>query len=174
MKKLVLIAVLVCCTLAAQAQGKMQPMIVVMPNGTIATQDMMGGMETIETAFRNPELFRYVWVLSSSFSPGHQLEYVDEIKLNEIAPALNGNFQDLVFTQGGPADIAYRNCQEALGYLDAAGISYTYMENAQAGHSWATWRADLAVLAPTLFRSQPRAALPGDVGYREGHNRQVR
>lgn len=82
-------------------------MIVVMPNGTIATQDMMGGMETIETAFRNPELFRYVWVLSSSFSPGHQLEYVDEIKLKEIAPALNSNFQDLVFTQGGPADIAF-------------------------------------------------------------------
>lgn len=104
MKKLVLIAVLVSCTLAAQAQGWFrQPMIVVMPNGTIATKDMMGGMETIETAFRNPELFRYVWVLSSSFSPGHQQEYVDEIKLKEIAPALNSNFQDLVFTQGKKA-----------------------------------------------------------------------
>ena len=27
-----------------------------------------------------------------------------------------------------------------------------YMENAQAGHSWATWRADLQTLAPTLFK----------------------
>ncbi len=27
----------------------------------------MGGMETIETCFRNPELFSYVWVLSSRF-----------------------------------------------------------------------------------------------------------
>jgi hypothetical protein len=26
------------------------------------------------------------------------------------------------------------------------------MENAQAGHSWATWRADLQTLAPTLFK----------------------
>ena len=172
------------------AEGKMVPMIVVMPNGTIEGPDMMsevplfgqdmvtsiipfieanynvvadqahramaglsmGGMETIETAFRHPELFSDVWVLSSSFSPGHQQEYIAEIKLNEIAPALNRNFKRLVFTQGGPADIAYKNCQEALGYLKAAGVKYEYMENAQAGHSWTTWRADLTVLAPTLFR----------------------
>lgn len=172
------------------AEGKIVPMVVVMPNGTIQTQDMMGevplfgqdmvksiipfveanyrviadqehramaglsmgGMETIETAFRHPELFSHVWVLSSSFSPGKQKEYVQEIKLNEIASALNANFKALVFTQGGPADIAYKNCKEALGYLDAAGIRYSYQENAQAGHSWTTWRADLETLAPTLFK----------------------
>ena len=172
------------------AEGKMVPMIVVMPNGTIQTADMMGevplfgrdmvtdiipfveanyrvladqahramaglsmgGMETIETAFKHPELFSHVWVLSSSFSPGKQKEYVADIKLNEIAPALNRNFKALYFTQGGPADIAYKNCQEALGYLKDAGVKYQYLENAQAGHSWTTWRADLQVLAPTLFR----------------------
>ena len=172
------------------AQGKMVPMIVVMPNGTIDTPDMMGevpvfgedmvtsiipfieanyrvkadrkhramaglsmgGMETMETAFLHPELFSYVWVLSSSFSPGNQKPYIERIKLHEIAPALNKNFKALVFTQGGPTDIAYNNCKETLGYLDAAGIKYDYMENAQAGHSWTTWRADLETLAPTLFR----------------------
>ena len=172
------------------AEGKMVPMVVVMPNGTIQTADMMGevplfgedmvrsiipfveenyrvipdqahramaglsmgGMETIETAFRHPELFSHVWVLSSSFSPGKQKEYVEQIKLREIAPALNANFKALFFTQGGPADIAYKNCQEALGYLKEAGVKYEYLENAQAGHSWTTWRADLQVLAPTLFR----------------------
>lgn len=172
------------------AEGRIVPMIVVMPNGTIPSGDMMGevplfaddmvtsiipfieanyrvvadqahramaglsmgGMETIETAFHHPELFSHVWVLSSSFSPGKQKEYVEQIGLNKMAPALNSNFKALVFTQGGPADIAYRNCQEALGYLKAAGIKYDYMENAQAGHSWTTWRADLQVLAPTLFK----------------------
>ena len=172
------------------AEGKMVPMIVVMPNGTIQTPDMMGevplfgedmvrsiipfieanyrvipdqahramaglsmgGMETVETAFRHPELFSHVWVLSSSFSPGRQKEYVEQIALKQIAPALNRNFKRLVFTQGGPADIAYHNCQEALGYLKDAGVRYEYMENAQAGHSWTTWRADLQTLAPTLFR----------------------
>jgi enterochelin esterase family protein len=168
----------------------MVPMIVVMPNGTIQTKDMMGevplfgedmvrsiipfveanyrvkadqahramaglsmgGMETIETAFKHPELFSHVWVLSSSFSPGKQKEYVEEIGLKKIAPRLNANFKALYFTQGGEADIAYRNCQEALGYLQEAGINYHYKENAQAGHSWTTWRADLQTLAPTLFK----------------------
>ena len=172
------------------AEGKMVPMIVVMPNGTIETPDMMGevplfgqdmvrsiipfieanypvkadqahramaglsmgGMETIETAFKHPELFSHVWVLSSSFAPGKQKEYVAEIQLNKIAPALNKNFKALYFTQGGPADIAYKNCQEALGYLKEAGIHYNYLENAQAGHSWTTWRADLQTLVPTLFK----------------------
>lgn len=172
------------------ADGKMVPMIVVMPNGTIEAGDMMGevplfaddmvqsiipfveknyrvkkrakhramaglsmgGMETIETAFLHPELFRYVWVLSSSFSPGRQKEYVERIALNKIAPKLNKHFKALYFTQGGQTDIAWKNCQEALGYLDEAGVHYEYLENAQAGHSWTTWRADLAILAPTLFR----------------------
>ncbi|MBO4475211.1 MAG: endo-1,4-beta-xylanase Z [Bacteroidales bacterium] len=172
------------------AEGKIVPMIVVMPNGTIQTSDMMGevplfaedmvrdiipfvennyrvladqahramaglsmgGMETIETAFLHPELFDYVWVLSSSFSPGKQKEYVERIRLKEIAPALNRNFKALYFTQGGQADIAWKNCQEALGYLRDAGIRFEYLENAQAGHSWTTWRADLQALAPALFR----------------------
>ena len=171
------------------AEGKMVPMIVVMPNGTIQTADMMGevpifaqdmvksiipfveasyrviadqahraiaglsmgGMETMETAFLNPQLFSHVWVLSSSFSPGNQKQYIEKIGLKSIAPALNKNFKDLVFTQGGPEDIAYRNCKETLGYLDAAGVRYRYMEG-PGGHSWITWRRDLATLAPTLFR----------------------
>ena len=170
------------------AEGKMVPMIVVMPNGSIPGPDMMsevplfgedmvrsiipfveanyrviadrdhramaglsmGGMETIETAFRHLELFNYVWVLSSSFSPGKQKEYIEQIRLKEIAPRLD--FKALYFTQGGPSDIAYKNCQEALGYLKEAGVKYEYLENAQAGHSWITWRADLQTLAPTLFK----------------------
>ena len=172
------------------AEGKMVPMIVVMPNGTIDSPDMMGevplfgedmvtsiipfiessyrvkadrdhramaglsmgGMETMETAFLHPELFSHVWVLSSSFSPGNQKPYIERIRLNENAALFNKYFKALVLTQGGPTDIAYKNNQETRGYLDAAGVRYEYRENAQAGHSWATWRADLTVLAPTLFR----------------------
>ena len=58
----------------------------------------------------------------------------------------------MVFTQGGPTDIAYQNCKNTRDQLDKDGLKYEYMENAQAGHSWTTWRADLQTLAPTLFR----------------------
>ncbi len=170
------------------AEGKMVPMIVVMPNGTINVpnevppfaEDMvtsiipfieanynvktdadhramaglsMGGMETIETAFNHPELFRYVWVLSASFAPGQDPAAESaRLKVKENIAKMNKQFKRMVFTQGGPTDIAYNNCKNTRAQLDKDGLQYEYMENAQAGHSWTTWRADLEKLAPTLFR----------------------
>ena len=171
------------------AEGKIVPMVVVMPNGTITNvpnevppfaEDMvtsiipfieanynvktdadnramaglsMGGMETIETAFNHPELFRYVWVLSASFAPGQDPAAESaRLKVKENVAKMNKQFKRMVFTQGGPTDIAYQNCKNTRAQLDKDGLKYEYMENAQAGHSWATWRADLQTLAPTLFK----------------------
>ena len=170
------------------AEGKMVPMIVVMPNGTINVpnevppfaEDMftsiipfvqanynvktdagsravaglsMGGMETMEVCFTHPEMFKYVWVLSSSFQPGQDPAAESaRLKVKENAAMMNKQFKRLVFTQGGPTDIAYQNCKNTRAQLDKDGLKYEYMENAQAGHSWATWRADLQTLAPTLFK----------------------
>lgn len=170
------------------AQGKMVPMIVVMPNGTIPVQnevppfaeDMftsiipfieanynvktdaasraiaglsMGGMETMEVAFQHPEMFTHVWVLSSSFMPGADPAAESaRLQVKKNVAFMNKNFKQLVFTQGGPADIAFKNCENTRAQLDKDGLRYEYMENAQAGHSWTTWRADLQVLAKTLFK----------------------
>ena len=171
-----------------RAEGKMVPMVVVMPNGTIPVanevppfaEDMvssiipfieanynvktdaanramaglsMGGMETIEVCFNHPEMFTYVWVLSASFAPGQDPAAESaRLKVKENVARMNRQFKRLVFTQGGPTDIAYQNCKNTLAQLDRDGLKYEYMENAQAGHSWTTWRADLAKLVPTLFR----------------------
>ena len=170
------------------AEGKMVPMVVVMPNGTIPVanevppfaEDMvssiipfieanynvktdaanramaglsMGGMETIEVCFNHPEMFTYVWVLSASFAPGQDPAAESaRLKVKENVARMNRQFKRLVFTQGGSTDIAYQNCRNTLAQLDKDGLKYEYMENAQAGHSWTTWRADLAKLVPTLFR----------------------
>ena len=169
------------------AEGKIVPMIVVMPNGTIPVQnevppfaeDMyysvmpfieanynvltdrdhravaglsMGGMETMEVAFSHPDDFSYVWVLSSSLQPGQDPAAESaRLKVKENIAKLN-SFKKMVFTQGGPSDIAYQNCKNTRAQLDKDGLKYEYMENAQAGHSWTTWRADLEVLAQTLFK----------------------
>ena len=169
------------------AEGKMVPMIVVMPNGTIPVQnevppfaqDMvtsiipfieanynvltdkahravaglsMGGMETMEVAFTHPDMFDYVWVLSSSLMPGQDPAAESaRLGIKKNIAKLNA-FKKMVFTQGGPSDIAYNNCKNTRAQLDKDGLKYEYMENAQAGHSWATWRADLQTLAPTLFK----------------------
>jgi len=171
------------------AEGKMVPMVVVMPNGTITdvpnevppfAEDMvrdiipfteqnynvltdkdnravaglsMGGMETMEVAFNNIDLFSWVWVMSSSFQPGVDPKVeAERLNVYKNADKMNRSFKMMVYSQGGPSDIAYRNCENTRKELDAAGLKYEYVENAQAGHSWGTWRADLQALAPRLFK----------------------
>lgn len=174
------------------AEGKMEPMVVVMPNGSIEMPDgnfmgevplfaedmikdiipfiednyrvytdqahramaglSMGGMETLEVTLNHPEMFSYVWVLSSSFAPGNKdvYEYERE-RLKKEAKRYNKNFKELVFTQGGPSDIAYNNCKETLKLFDAAGVKYEYHE-VSGGHSWEAWRQNLYDLAQRMFK----------------------
>ena len=174
------------------AEGKMEPMVVVMPNGSIEMPDgnfmgevplfakdmitdiipfiednynvytdqanramaglSMGGMETLEVTLNNPEMFSYVWVLSSSFAPGNKEVYEYERgRLKKEADRYNKNFKELVFTQGGPSDIAYNNCKETLKLFDEAGVKYEYHE-VSGGHSWTAWRQNLYDLAQRLFK----------------------
>ena len=174
------------------AEGKMVPMVVVMPNGSIEMPDgnmmgevpvfaedmvksiipfiednyrvhtdqanramaglSMGGMETLETTLNNPEMFSYVWVLSASFAPGNKEVYeYERVRLKKEADRYNRNFKQLVFTQGGPSDIAYNNCKETLKLFDEAGIRYEYHE-VTGGHSWEAWRQNLHALAQRLFK----------------------
>lgn len=173
------------------AEGKMEPMVVVMPNGTIESDDMMGevplfaqdmtasiipfieqnyrvltdakhramaglsmgGMETMETCFLNVDMFSYVWVLSSSFAPGRDPKAeAERLGLTpEKVAKMNKQFRELVLTQGGPEDIAYKNCENTRKVLDELGINYQYNE-ASGGHTWYTWRRDLHQLAQRIFK----------------------
>lgn len=174
------------------AEGKMVPMVVVMPNGSIEMPDgnfmgevplfakdmvtdiipfieanynvytdqanramaglSMGGMETLEVTLDHPEMFSHVWVLSSSFAPGDKEVYeYERVRLKKEAKRYNENFKQLVFTQGGPSDIAYGNCRETLKLFDDAGIKYEYHE-VPGGHSWTAWRRNLYDLAQRLFK----------------------
>ena len=108
------------------------------------------GTAAKETTLRHPDMFRYVWVLSSSFSPVDQQKHAESFKLKENAGTINRCFKQFVFTQGGPEDIAYQNCKAALKYFDEAGIKYEFKE-APGGHTWYTWRANLYDLAQKLF-----------------------
>ena len=172
------------------AEGKIEPMIVVMPNGTIHTsslegevplfaQDLMndiipyiesnyrvladkdhralaglsmGGLETLEAGLNNFREFGYLWVLSSGWFADNKAYYRERgAYLKKIANELNKTVKILAFTQGGPEDIAYKNCHEMLKLFDAAGIRYEYSEM-PGGHSWYVWRHDLYNLAPRLFK----------------------
>lgn len=170
------------------AEGKMVPMIVVMPNGTfpgdevpIFAADMvtdiipfieknynvytdqahramaglsMGGMETLETTFNNPNLFSYVWVLSSSFQPAKQpKDEAERLGAAQKIPTINKTVKEFVFTQGGPSDIAYQNGINTRKCLEEMGLKFEYME-VEGGHSWYAWRQNLYDLAQRVFKKK--------------------
>ncbi len=54
-------------------------------------------------------------------------------------------------SQGGPEDIAYKNCKEMIKLFDAANVKYQYSE-APGGHTWHTWRNNLYDLAQKVFK----------------------
>lgn len=172
------------------AEGKMQPMVVVMPNGTIHTETLegevpifindlmndiipfiednyrvltdkdhralaglsMGGLETLEAGLSYYHKFGYLWVLSSGWFADQKELYAEKgAYLKKIASDFNQTVRMLAFTQGGPEDIAYKNCKEMLKLFDAAGIKYKYSES-PGGHTWYTWRNDLYNLTQQLFK----------------------
>lgn len=173
------------------AAGNLEPMIVVMPNGSIQTDTMegevplfvkdlmtnivpfveknynvytdaahkalgglsMGGWETLNTMLEYYDQFTYFYVFSSGWFPTDKALYEKNGKiLKDIAKDFNKKVKYLLFTQGGPEDIAYNNCKAMLEQLfDPAGIKYEYSEG-PGGHSWYTWRRDLNTFAPKLFR----------------------
>lgn len=165
------------------AEGKMVPMVVVMPNGACDVSDFekdlmtevvpfiesnyrvytdkdhravsglsMGGIETLEVIFRNPDKFGYVWCLSGGFTPGATVES-EVARLNVIAniPVVNKNCKEFVMTQGGKTDITYVSGERANKVFDENGLKYEYMEVGE-GHTWYTWRLNLYDMAQRLFK----------------------
>lgn len=168
------------------AQGKMERMIVVMPNGTfpgdevpIFAQDMvtdiipfiennyrviadqahramaglsMGGIETLEVTFNNPNLFSYVWVLSASFQPSNDPKAeAERLGCASKIPTINKTVKEFVFTQGGETDIAYKNGINTRTVLEELGLKFEYME-VPGGHSFVAWRQNLYDLAQRVFK----------------------
>ena len=112
----------------------------------------MGGLETMESFMAYPAMFGYINVMSSGWFANNREMYANgEKRLNEIAATLNKTAKLLLFTQGGPEDIAYNNGKEMLKVFDKCGIKYEFSEM-PGGHSWHVWRHDLHNLAPRLFK----------------------
>jgi enterochelin esterase family protein len=112
----------------------------------------MGGLEVTESFMANPDMFAYINVMSSGwFSNDKEMYESGDKRLSEIASTLNKTIKYLIFTMGGPEDIAYKNGKEMLKIFDKNGIKYKYSEMS-GGHSWLVWRQDLKTFASELFK----------------------
>lgn len=112
----------------------------------------MGGLEVLESFMAQPEMFGYINVMSSGwFANNKEMYEKGDKRLAEIALTLNKTAKYLLFTQGGPEDIAYANGKEMLKVFDKNGVKYESSEM-PGGHSWLVWRNDLKNFAPKLFK----------------------
>ncbi len=120
-------------------------------NNTAIAGLSMGGLETMDTFMAFPDRFAYINVMSSGWFKGDTEMYEEGEKiLTEISPKLKSTVKYLIFTQGGPEDIAYENCKEMLTVFDKLGFEYDFSEM-PGGHSWYVWRHDLYNFAQKLF-----------------------
>jgi enterochelin esterase-like enzyme len=112
----------------------------------------MGGLETLDAFMEYPDKFAYINVMSSGwFANNEEMFKAGDERLGEIAPVLNKTVKYLIFTQGGPEDIAYNNGNAMLKVFDKHQIKYDFSEM-PGGHSWYVWRYDLYNFAQKLFK----------------------
>lgn len=110
----------------------------------------MGGIQTINTALWHPEMFGYVFPMSTGYFP----PTIAEIKEKYAGVMTNkeiNNFKAFKIFMGGEADIAYQNNLNMMAMFDGYGIKYTY-ENGDGAHTFKAWRRNLRDLAPLLFK----------------------
>lgn len=111
----------------------------------------MGGLEVLDSFMAHPDMFGYLNVMSSGwFANNEEMYKTGDARLAEIASTLNRTAKILLFTQGGPEDIAFANGNEMLKVFDKNGIKYEFTEM-PGGHTWSVWRQDLQNFAPKLF-----------------------
>jgi enterochelin esterase family protein len=103
----------------------------------------MGGIYTLYTTARYPNLFSYIGVLSMGFTP-------DRDPIKELTPVKNAGYK-LYFIGCGESDFAYDNTKRLIKGLDDLGMKYTNFDKV-GGHTWDTWRVCLKELAPLLFK----------------------
>lgn len=110
-----------------------------------------GGIQTMDVILKHHEMFDWYIVLSSGWFVGTDAFEKNIAQLPSIAKDFNDHVKLLIFTQGGPEDIAYENGRKTVEAFKESGIKYEYYE-APGGHTWFTWRYNLRDLTPRLFK----------------------
>jgi len=103
----------------------------------------MGGIYTLYTTARFPDMFDYIGVLSMGFTPGRDAKA-------ELTPVKNAGYK-LYWVGCGRSDMAWDNTDRLLKALEDMGMKYTYFGEV-GGHNWDTWRVCLKEMAPLLFK----------------------
>ena len=112
----------------------------------------MGGLQTMNTSFENPELFDYIGVMSMGFADLSSFGIeVDHSKREAQIKALKAASPKLYWIACGKEDFLYESVVTMRSQLDTQTFPYTYREST-GGHTWSNWRIYLSEFAPMLFK----------------------
>lgn len=112
----------------------------------------MGGLQTMNTSFTNPDLFNYIGVMSMGFADLSRFGIeVDHSKRAEQILALKEANPKLYWIACGKDDFLYESVVTMREELDKHDFTYTYRES-PGGHTWTNWRIYLSEFAPMLFK----------------------
>lgn len=120
----------------------------------------MGGSQTLNLAFAEPEEFAYVGVFSSGVfgiagglggaAPNRQWEESHKAVLDD--PALKTGLK-LLWFGCGEEDFLLSTSRETVKMLQSHGLDVVSKET-DGGHTWRVWRDYLAEFAPQLFQGE--------------------
>lgn len=112
----------------------------------------MGGLQTMNTSFENPDMFDYIGVMSMGFADLSRFGIeVDHSKRAAQIEALKAANPKLYWIACGEDDFLYESVVTMRSQLDEHDFSYVYRES-PGGHTWSNWRIYLSEFAPMLFR----------------------
>ena len=112
----------------------------------------MGGLQTMNTSFANPDLFDYIGVMSMGFADLSRFGIeVDHTKRAKEILALKEANPKLYWIACGKDDFLYESVVTMREELDKQDFNYIYRES-PGGHTWTNWRIYLSEFAPMLFK----------------------
>ena len=126
---------------------------------TIANKDnravsglSMGGIQTMNLSYSNPEMFSYYGVMSMGLVDMSRFGVKDDPELRkQNLEKLRKSGIKLYWIGCGKQDFVYKGAQDLRKFLDDNKFPYEYRES-EGGHTWTEWRIYLSELAPKLFQ----------------------
>lgn len=112
----------------------------------------MGGLQTQNLSFENPNLFNYIGVMSMGFADLSRFGMkLDTSKRTQQILDLKKAKPALYWIAIGKDDFLYESVVTMRKELDAKGFKYIYRESA-GGHTWTNWRIYLSEFATMIFK----------------------
>ncbi len=112
----------------------------------------MGGLQTINTTFENPNLFSYIGVMSMGFADLSRFGVkVDASKRDQQIEDLKKANPALYWIACGKDDFLIESVVTMRKKLDEHSFKYIYRES-EGGHTWTNWRVYLSEFAKMIFK----------------------